>query len=324
MIEARGLTMHYGPVKALQDATFSVSQKEIVGLVGPNGAGKSTTMKILTTYLYPSGGSASVAGYDVLENPIEVRKRIGYLPEVLPLYTNMEVRAYLDFVGRARGLRGKELKGRCEWVVEKCGLELMYRKLVHELSKGYKQRTGLAQALIHDPEVVILDEPTSGLDPHQILEIRSLVRELAEEKTVLLSTHILQEVEAMADRIIIINRGRIVGDGTLAELQARAMGHSRGRITLHGDPEKARKSIEAIEELERVDLLEEGEGRCTFEVEAPLGASPWKELGALAKKEKWLLEELGARPFTLEETFLALTEAQVRKTEIDSTEEVEA
>jgi len=191
VITVSDLCMHYGPVVALHKATFNVERGEVVGLLGPNGAGKSTTMKLLTTYLYPTFGHATVGGKSIRNEAYEVRKLIGYLPEVLPLYPDMDVRAYLDFVGRARGLRGGGLRQRTTWVVEHCGLRPMYRKLIRELSKGYRQRVALAQALIHDPQVVILDEPTSGLDPHQIQEIRHLIRQLAHDKTVLLSTHIL-------------------------------------------------------------------------------------------------------------------------------------
>jgi len=310
VIEAQHLTMHYGPVKALQEASFKVEQGQIVGLVGPNGAGKSTTMKILTTYLYPTEGSATVCGFDVLTDPIEARKRIGYLPEVLPLYLDMEVRTYLDFVGRARGLDGTRLQERVDWVLDKCGLRPMYRKLIRELSKGYRQRTGLAQALIHDPEVVILDEPTSGLDPHQILEIRSLIRELAVNKTVLLSTHILQEVQAMADRILIINRGRIVGDGTIKELRERAQERERSRLGVNTKHDDAQKVIEGVYGVERVELVEIRDDFRIFEVTAAPGRRIWRSLGSLAADKGWTLCELGERPFTLEETFLALTEHQ--------------
>ena len=310
MIEAHELTMHYGPVKALQDASFKVEQGQIVGLVGPNGAGKSTTMKILTTYLYPTSGSATVCGHSVLTNPIEVRKKIGYLPEVLPLYLNMEVRTYLDFVGRARGLDGARLYERVEWVLDKCGLRPMYRKLIQELSKGYRQRTGLAQALIHDPEVVILDEPTSGLDPHQILEVRELIRELSEDKTVLLSTHILQEVEAMADRIIIINRGRIVGDGTLNELRESAQERERSQIGISTSHSDAQELINNIDGVEAVEMVEKKDKYHIFEVTSAPGKQMWRDLGALAQEKGWTLCKLGEKPFTLEETFLALTERQ--------------
>ena len=248
VITVSDLCMHYGPVVALHKATFNVERGEVVGLLGPNGAGKSTTMKLLTTYLYPTFGHATVGGKNIRDEAYEVRKLIGYLPEVLPLYPDMEVRAYLDFVGRARGLRGGGLRQRASWVVEHCGLRPMYRKLIRELSKGYRQRVALAQALIHEPQVVILDEPTSGLDPHQILEIRQLIRQLAQDKTVLLSTHILQEVEAVADRLVIINAGRIVGDGTLAELQQKTRRQSRALFAVaapRAEVESALKSYAA-------------------------------------------------------------------------------
>src|SRR6185295_4677726 len=197
--------MSYGFVRALDGATFKAERGEVVGLLGSNGAGKTTTMRILTTYLVPTAGSATVAGFDVVKDPLEVRKRIGYLPESLPLYLAMEVRECLAFVGRARGLSGAKLKERIDWVVAKCSLEPMFHSPVLTLSKGYRQRTALAQALIHDPEVVILDEPTTGLDPHQIVEIRNLIRELAKTKCVVLSTHILQEANALADRLIVMS-----------------------------------------------------------------------------------------------------------------------
>ena len=313
MIEAHGLTMHYGPVKALKEASFKVEQGQIVGLVGPNGAGKSTTMKILTTYLYPTKGEAHICGYSVLENPIEVRSRIGYLPEILPLYPNMEVSTYLDFVARARGLQGARLKERTEWVLDKCGLRPMYRKLIQELSKGYRQRTGLAQALIHDPEVVILDEPTSGLDPHQILEVRALIRELAEDKTVLLSTHVLQEVEVLADRIIIINHGEIVGDGTLTDLREEAQERERSRIGVDIEHKGVEKELEGIEGVERVVFIGKRNKYNLYEITAAPGKQVWQNLGSVAANNGWKLNELGEKPYTLEETFLALTERQNTK-----------
>lgn len=311
MIKAKGLTMHYGPVVALDHVSFEVNRGEIVGLLGPNGAGKSTAMKILTTYLYPTAGTAEVAGVDVLRDPLKVRRSIGYLPEVLPLYLDMEVRAYLDFVGRARGLSGGRLKQRTEAVLDACGLRAMYRKVIRELSKGYRQRTALAQALIHDPEVIILDEPTSGLDPHQILEIRHLIDQLAKEKTVILSTHILQEIEATADRIVIINQGRIVGDGTVDELRARVKEEERYSLSVAGqsaaDVERLLSGVNGV-----TRVVKQGEaGPCvSFLMYARQGASPWNEVNVLARDKKWELRELSERPPTLEETFLRLTERQ--------------
>lgn len=308
MIKAEGLTMHYGPVVALRNVSFSVKQGEIVGLLGPNGAGKSTTMKILTTYLHPTKGTAKVGGIDVLENPLGVRRIIGYLPEVLPLYMDMEVRGYLQFVGKARGLNGARLRERTEVVLESCGLRPMYRKIVRELSKGYKQRTALAQALIHDPEIIILDEPTSGLDPHQILEIRQLIKSLAAGKTVILSTHILQEVQATADRIVIISQGKIVGDGTLEELREQAKQHERTRVSIHGSRQELERLLSGLDGARKVEFVAENNGYSTFVLHGRLGAELWREVGKLARLKNWEIRELSDHPLTLEETFLKLTE----------------
>jgi ABC-2 type transport system ATP-binding protein len=218
MIDVQSLTMRYGPATALENVSFQANPGEVLGLLGPNGAGKTTAMRILTTYLYPSSGTAKVNGVDILEDPIEVRKHIGYLPETIPLYGDMRVDEYLTFVGKARELEGTQLAERLAWVQNSCQLKPVWKHLLCELSKGYGQRVGLAQALIHDPKVLILDEPTSGLDPIQIIAIRSLVKSLAKEKTIVFSTHILQEVEALADRIVIINEGRLVAQGTKQEL----------------------------------------------------------------------------------------------------------
>ncbi len=222
MIDVRSLRMRYGPFEALKGISFQVQSGEILGLLGPNGAGKTTAMRILTTYLYPTAGTALIDGLDILENPLEVRRRTGYLPETAPLYPDMRVEDYLRFVGTARGLGGANLNRRVSWVQEACDLKPVWKHAIAELSKGYRQRAGLAQALIHDPKVLILDEPTSGLDPLQILGIRKLIKELAREKTIIFSTHILQEVEAMADRIVIIHDGGVVAQGTQAELEAHA------------------------------------------------------------------------------------------------------
>ena len=313
MIKANKLTMNYGPVVALNEASFEVQRGEIVGLLGPNGAGKSTAMKILTTYLYPSGGTAEVNGMNVLEKPLEVRRAIGYLPEILPLYMDMEVRAYLDFVARARGLRGAMLKKRVDAVVDTCGLRPMYRKVIRELSKGYKQRAGLAQALVHNPEVIILDEPTSGLDPHQILEIRNLIRELAEDKTVILSTHILQEVQATADRIVIINRGRIVGDGTIEELRNRAKTSERLTITVEGQREEVERLLSGVDGVKQVVFEGATNGCVSFMIHTPVDRNPWRELNDLARQKNWKIRELADKPLSLEETFLTLTEKATEK-----------
>lgn len=307
MIEAQGLTMHYGSVRALEDATFRVGQGEVVGLLGPNGAGKSTTMKILTTFLVPTGGTATVAGHSIHEEPMAVRRATGYLPEVLPLYMGMEVREYLRFVARARGLAGNALRERFGWVVEQCGLAPMLRRPVAQLSKGYRQRTALAQALIHDPQVVILDEPTSGLDPHQILEVRGLVRELARSKTVILSTHILNEAQAMSDRIIIINHGRIAGQGTLGELRRQAHESARVFFAVRAGRKETEAALADGEETGRVECLGEKKGVTRFALYGQDEKALVARAGTLAARKQWQVLELAAAPYTLEETFLVLT-----------------
>jgi ABC-2 type transport system ATP-binding protein len=300
--------MRYGPVVALDDVSFEVKQGEIVGLLGPNGAGKSTTMKILTTYLHPTNGTAQVADLDVLEHPLEVRRRIGYLPEVPPLCLDMEVAGYLKFVGNARGLTGPRLKERIDVVCDECGLAPMYRRIIGNLSKGYRQRTALAQALIHDPDIIVLDEPTSGLDPHQILEVRDLIRNLSEGKTVIVSTHILQEIEAIADRIVIINRGKIVADGALDELRKQAKRYERTRVVLQADEKEAERHLSQISGVTKVEGLGKEGKFAAFRVYSQ--ADPWDKIYDMSREQVWKIRELSSEPLTLEETFLRLTESR--------------
>lgn len=218
-VEVKNLLKLYGEQKALNDISFSAEKGEIVGFLGPNGAGKSTTMKITTCFVAPTSGSVSVCGYDVQTNPMDVRKNLGYLPEHNPLYLDMYVHEYLRFIGRVHGLKGRALKARVSEMVETTGLVIEQNKKIGQLSKGYRQRVGLAQALIHDPKVLILDEPTTGLDPNQIVEIRKLIKEVAKEKTIIFSTHIMQEVQALCDRAVIINKGEIVANESVTMLQ---------------------------------------------------------------------------------------------------------
>jgi ABC-2 type transport system ATP-binding protein len=220
MIEAVGLSKFYGNFAACRDVSFSINKGEVAAFIGPNGAGKSTTMKLLTGYLAPSAGTARIAGFNMATERLSGAERLGYLPENGPLYPDMSPRSLLTFFGHARGLRGAQLQRRLDAVIDICHLEAVIGKPTGKLSKGYRQRVGVAQALLHDPEVLIMDEPTAGLDPNQILEVRKMIRELGQTKTILLSTHILQEVEAMCNRVIFINEGRIVFDGTPAELGA--------------------------------------------------------------------------------------------------------
>ena len=224
MIEAHGLTKHYGSFVAIQDVTFSIQPGEVVAFLGPNGAGKSTTMKILTGYLAPTSGTARVAGYDVASHRLEASQKLGYLPENGPLYPEMTPRGMLSFLGEARGIPRTTLAARMDEVIKTCSLETVLEKPIRKLSKGYRQRVGLAHVLLHDPEVIIMDEPTSGLDPNQIQHVRDLIRRLGETRTVLLSTHILQEVEATANRAIMIANGRLVFDGTADQLREEGEG----------------------------------------------------------------------------------------------------
>lgn len=306
MIEVSGLSKSFGTMKALDDVSFRIGRGEILGFLGPNGAGKSTTMKIITTFLAPDGGSVKVDGIDVLERPLEVRRRIGYLPENVPLYLDMNIHEYLGFVGAARGLEGARLRERLEWCVEACGLRTEYRKNIGELSKGYKQRTGLAQALIHDPDILILDEPTSGLDPLQILGIRELIRSLAGSKTIIFSTHILQEVSPVTERVVIINEGRIIADGTVGELSRGAMGSNRVYVGARADAdavEAALRSLPAVASLRPLPAA----GGCRFEVRGPFSEDLVGAIERLARDGGWQLNELHEAPYSLEDTFIALT-----------------
>jgi len=223
MIEALGLSKFYGDFAATRDITFSIKKGEVAAFLGPNGAGKSTTMKMLTGYLAPSTGSAKIAGYDMAAQRLEGAKHLGYLPENGPLYPDMSPRSLLRFFGEARGLSGAKLRERVDAVVAMCNLETVIGKPIGKLSKGFRQRVGMAQVLLHEPDVLILDEPTAGLDPNQIRDVRDMIRKLGESKTILLSTHILQEVEAMCDRVVFINEGRMVFDGSVEELQSRGL-----------------------------------------------------------------------------------------------------
>lgn len=317
MIRIENLSMFYGAIQALKGVRFTVQQGEVIGLLGPNGAGKSTTLKIMTSYVYPTQGTAYIAEKDVRTNPIEVRQKIGYLPEQLPLYMDMEVQEYLKFVGKARGLFGANLVSRTNWVVEKCGLKPMYHKIIRELSKGYRQRTALAQALIHDPEIVILDEPTSGLDPHQIVEIRALIKELAsQKKTIVFSTHILQEVEAITNRIIIINRGQIVADGTIFELQRQAMKSMVYQLVLpssfltSSEQSQWKEEIQKIEGIEGILSAEKQGEEAIVTLKASLEKDPRAALFRTSHEKGWGLLELRKKPFSLEEVFLSLTEPE--------------
>ena len=307
MIEVNDLIKTYGQVRALDGVSFSIRKGEIIGFLGPNGAGKTTTMRIITGYLRPDGGNAVVAGYDVVSYPIEVKRRIGYLPEDNPLYMDMQVREYLEFIGEARGLEGPVLRESMNRVTEIAGIGGVLKRPIGELSKGYRQRVGLAQALLHDPDILILDEPTSGLDPSQIVEIRGLIRELGREKTVVVSTHILPEVSATSSRVIIINKGRIVAEGTIEELERKA---EKGE-TLHAVFKDGRADLER--ELSSLDFVEDFQlvsvdgNEFKFAIK-PRGDEDIREkLFDFAVEHNFKLLEIWRERATLEEVFLQLT-----------------
>ena len=304
MVEADGLSMNFGPVMAVSQASFKAVRGQVLGLLGPNGAGKTTTMRILTTQIIPTSGNARVAGFDILKDAVEVRRRVGYLPETPPLYPEMEVAEYLDFVGRARGLNAAQLKKRVDYVVSSCGLRDVYRTTVGTLSRGYAQRTGLAQALIHDPEVLILDEPTSGLDPIQIVGVRDLVKSLAHDKTVIFSTHILQEVEAISDRVVIITEGVIVADGTIEELRARVTHKQRFTLTVGASGADLKKALDDLAAEVGFDFSISGENDyASASIESDAGKMIHDKLTELVHKNGWPVREFAGEKASLEEAF---------------------
>jgi ABC-2 type transport system ATP-binding protein len=249
------LSKTFGTQKAVDNISFEAKKGEVVGFLGPNGAGKSTTMKIATCYIPPTSGTISICGHDILSAPIEVRKKIGYLPEHNPLYLDMYVHEYLKFIGRLHGLKGQVLQDRASLMIGMCGLSIEQNKLIGSLSKGYRQRVGLAQALIHDPEVLILDEPTTGLDPNQLVEIRNLIKEVSLDKTVIFSTHIMQEVQALCSRVIVINHGKIVANDPIKELKAER--NELNKVTAEFSTSINIDLLRAIEHVDRVKQLSE-------------------------------------------------------------------
>lgn len=305
MIEVEHLSKNYGATRAVQDISFRVEKGEVVGFLGPNGAGKSTTMRMLTCYIAPDAGAARVAGFDVTAQPLEVKKRIGYLPENNPLYLEMGVIEYLRFIASMRGIARHAVQERLRHVLDICGLASMASKDVGELSKGYRQRLGLAQALIHDPDVLILDEPTIGLDPHQIIEIRHLIKNIGREKTVILSSHILPEVAATCDRVLILNRGCIVGSGTPEELAALSGGGQAIVAAVRGPRESIEAALRGLPEITDILYLGETKGLQRFELTAAADLS--EEIFFLVSRGGWSLSELYRKSINLEDVFMELT-----------------
>ncbi|HVS89836.1 MAG TPA: ATP-binding cassette domain-containing protein [Candidatus Acidoferrum sp.] len=315
MIIVKELTKKYARTTAVDHISFEVEKGQIVGFLGPNGAGKTTTMRILTCFLPPTSGTASVAGFDVLEQPLEVKKRIGYLPEMPPLYVEMRTDEYLTFVGKLKGLSGSELRQRVAAVCERCAITDVKNKLLGRLSKGYRQRVGLAQAIIHNPEVLILDEPTAGLDPKQINETRELIRSLAGDHTIILSTHILTEVEQTCQQVIIINKGKLVATDSVNNLQSRARGAESVLVEVAGrngdvDSAAVQQRLEKVAGVSRVVFKEKRQNRNIFEVESQKNRFTRGDLARAVVESGWDLNELRPAAVSLEEIFLQLTGEQ--------------
>ena len=306
MIEVQGLIKDYGDFRAVKGVSFSVNKGEILGFLGPNGAGKSTVMKILTCYLPASEGTATVAGFDCEKEPMEVRRRLGYLPENNPLYLDMRVRELLDFAGQAKGLKGQARLDSVNLAMEETGLHAVSGKLVGQLSKGFRQRVGLAQALVGDPDVLVLDEPTVGLDPRQIADIRTLIKGLAGRRTVILSTHILPEVSMVCDRVIIINKGLVVESDTTANLGKKLAKSDKVQVTLGAGAQEAADYLGRLDKVKKVRIQQEAEGHSTLEVETNKGTDLRAILAAAIVQKGWALYELKTVGLGLEEVFLQL------------------
>lgn len=316
MIEVEKLSKQYGIFHAVDRLTFSVGRGEIVGFLGPNGAGKTTTMRILTTFLPPTSGRARLAGHDILDDPLAVRSRVGYLPESVPLYPEMRVREYLEFRAKLKDVPRAKRKAAIEHVLGRCRIRDVESRIVGQLSKGYRQRVGLAEAMIHDPDILILDEPTAGLDPIQIREVRDLIRELGDRHTILLSTHIMQEVEAVCGRVIVIVQGRIVVDDQLEKLRSEVAIVFQAR----GPAEPVRKVLETTQGVGRVMLKSVEEDIANFEIQPREGADPREAIAQRIVQNGWGLRRLEWRRSTLEERFVQA----VRDAAVPGAPEIEA
>ncbi len=307
MIEVNQLTKHYARHEAVRGISFSVEKGEIVGFLGPNGAGKTTTLRMITGYLPPTAGTATVAGYDIFRQSVEARRKIGYMPENVPLYEDMRVREYLRFRAQIKGLSSSDMRRRVGEVIETCGLGSVRRKMIRTLSKGYRQRVGLADALVHDPELLILDEPTNGLDPNQIRQIRELIRQLGQSHTVLVSTHILPEVEMTCNRVIIIDGGVIKAADTPANLTTRMRAAGRIHAEIQADPEVVAGAISRLEAVKKVTPEPLDGGWNHFTVWVDSGTDSREKIHNLAAQHGWPLRSLHRREATLEDVFVELT-----------------
>lgn len=308
MIEIKNLTKKFGNNTVLDNISFTVNKGEILGFLGPNGAGKTTTMKIITTYWAPTSGVIEIDGLDVQNKQLEVKTKIGYLPETVPLYEDMRVFEYLKFIAEIRGIAKDNIQARIKYVIDACGLSSVIRKPIEELSKGYRQRVGLAQAIIHDPEILILDEPTTGLDPNQIIEIRDLIKKIGKEKTVIFSTHILSEVSATCDRVIIINNGKIVGEGSPEELAKKAGTKELIYVKIKGPKEEVIQKIKLLSDVININFKDsESDEIYGFEIEPRQGIDIREQLSKTVMDNNWSILEFSRKSVTLEDVFRELT-----------------
>ena len=308
MIRIDNLVKNYDDIQALRSISFDIHDGEILGFLGANGAGKSTTLKIMTGYLAPTAGNVLVDGQNVVDNSLEIREQIGYLPETNPLYLEMKVFDYLQFIAEVRGLEGKAFREALARVVEQCGLSEVIHRPITTCSKGFKQRIGLAAAMIHDPKILILDEPVSGLDPNQIVEIRELIKDLGREKMVIMSSHILQEIAATVDRIVIINKGEIVANGTTQELMASFQGKTQLTLEVQGVSEESLDGLTTqVEGLELTGSKSEGDGHWVLSIEYDRDADPREAIFNHAKVSDWVILEMSPYRVQLEDVFRDLT-----------------
>lgn len=306
MIQASELTHYYGPQPAIEDVNFGVKKGEILGFLGLNGAGKTTTMRILTGYMPPTQGQVILGNCDVVEQSLEARRRIGYLPETVPLHTEMPVSNYLKYMGTLRGMSGRRMKQRMGEVIDLCGLGDYHRTIIGKLSKGYRQRVGIAQAIMHEPEVLVLDEPTNGIDPHQIVETRDLIQDLGRERTVVLSSHILHHVELICQRVLIIHQGRIVAEDTPENLSQRLQGNDRLQVEVRGPAPEVQAALRRVQGVSGVAHRNQ-QGRHLFTVEVRRGQDVRDEISRAVISNGWSLLSMQQDDMSLEDIFLHLT-----------------
>ncbi|MBT8421351.1 MAG: ABC transporter ATP-binding protein [Gammaproteobacteria bacterium] len=308
LVSVNNLHKHFGAIKAVDDVSFRVNQGEVLGFLGPNGAGKTTTMRIITGFMAPDAGSVTLGGDDIVDAPVAAKRRVGYLPEGAPLYSDMTPAGFLDFVAGIRNLRGKEKNRRITDTIEKTNIQSVLGQPIETLSKGFKRRVGLAQAILHDPEILILDEPTDGLDPNQKHEVRTLIRGMATEKAIILSTHILEEVDSVCSRAIVISAGRLVGDGTPTELRARSRWHNAVTLSVRVDNGKeVQATLSNLPGVQSADLVSQKDGLARLVLYSTHGQSISTTVNQVVRERNWAVDELYVEQGRLDDVFRAMT-----------------